>query len=202
MLHGILVTSMGIALPTSRTLSLLLVSLGVGLSNFAGAIGIGLSGVDAKTRLKVGIAFGFFEAGMPVIGLLIGTAAAGFLGNYGRYVGAGLLMVTGAYTIVQGRRAVKEEQAEARTPSLKTHHLLVTGVALSFDNLVVGFALGDLKVPIALAASVIAIVSVALSLAGLELGRRLGARMEARSEELAGVVLILVGVALAFGLLS
>ncbi len=33
---------------------LLLVSVSLGLSNFAAAIGIGLSGVDAQTRLKTG----------------------------------------------------------------------------------------------------------------------------------------------------
>jgi putative Mn2+ efflux pump MntP len=43
------------------------------------------------------------------------------------------------------------------------------------------------------------VVSVAMSLAGLELGHRLGARVEAFSEELSGSVLILVGVAIAAG---
>jgi len=60
-------------------LSLLLVSISVGLSNFAGAIGIGLSGINVRTRIRVGIAFGFFEALMPLIGLLIGQAAAGYI---------------------------------------------------------------------------------------------------------------------------
>lgn len=189
-------------MPTGRTLlALLLVSLGVGLSNFAGSIGIGLSGVDARTRLRVGIAFGLFESVMPLVGLLIGHAAAGLLGTLGRYIGAALLVATGGYTIIQGRRAVAEESREARIPSLKTHHLLVTAAALSIDNLVVGFALGDLQVPILVTAAVIAVVSVVLSLAGLELGRRLGARIEAWSEELAGGVLVLVGIALAVGLL-
>lgn len=187
-------------MPAGRTLlALLLVSLGVGLSNFAGSIGIGLSGVDARTRIRVGIAFGLFESAMPLVGLLIGHAAAGLLGTLGRYIGAALLVATGGYTIIQGRRAVAEERREARIPSLKTHHLLVTAAALSIDNLVVGFALGDLQVPIVVTAAVIAGVSVALSLAGLELGRRLGARIEAWSEELAGGVLILVGIALAAG---
>lgn len=190
------------AIPDSRRLlALLLVSIGVGLSNFAASIGIGLSGVDARTRLKVGVAFGLFESLMPIGGLLLGAAAAGFLGTLGRYLGAGLLVLTGGYTIIQGRRAVKEEQVEAGARSLKTHHLVVTAIALSLDNLVVGFALGDIHVPILLAAVVIGVVSVALSLAGLELGRRLGARVEARSEELAGGVLILVGIALSLGIL-
>jgi putative Mn2+ efflux pump MntP len=83
---------------------LFLVSLSLGLSNFAAAIGIGLSGVDAKTRLKVGLAFGFFEALMPILGLLIGQTFAGRLGQIGHYVGAALLILTGVSGLERASR--------------------------------------------------------------------------------------------------
>ncbi|MEP7104327.1 MAG: manganese efflux pump [Chloroflexota bacterium] len=118
---------------------LLLVSISVGLSNFAGAIGIGLSGVDRRTRLRVGIAFGLFEAGMPLIGLLVGQAVAGRLGGYGRYGGAVLLVVTGIYTIWQGWGTEKKSQQDI---ALDSRGLAITAIALSLDNLVIGFALG------------------------------------------------------------
>ena len=70
---------------------LILVSLSLGLSNFAAAIGIGLSGTDTKTRIKTGIAFGFLEAAMPLVGLLIGKQIAGPIGDTGKYLGGGLL---------------------------------------------------------------------------------------------------------------
>ncbi len=41
--------------------ALLLVAASLGLSNFAAAIGIGVSGVDTQTRLRVGIIFGIFD---------------------------------------------------------------------------------------------------------------------------------------------
>ena len=46
-------------------LALVLVAVSLGLSNFAAAVGIGVSGVDARTRLRVGVIFGLFETGMP-----------------------------------------------------------------------------------------------------------------------------------------
>jgi manganese efflux pump family protein len=191
---------------------LLLVSVSVGLSNFAGAIGIGLSGIDARTRIRVGIAFGLFEALMPVIGLLLGQAVAGYLGHLAKYIGGALLILTGAYTIWQGRRVESQQQSvgpiqdaapalNARTP-LRTRQLLVTALALSIDNLAVGFALGNLQIPIVLAAITMGVVSVAMSLAGLELGHRLGSHVEAWSDEIGGVVLIGVGIAIATGLLG
>ena len=181
-------------------ISLLLVSVSVGLSNFAGAIGIGLSGIDARTRIRVGLAFGFFEALMPLIGLVLGEAVAGYIGHHlAGYVAGGILILTGIYTIYQGRQVQSEEKGPS---SLRTHRLIVTALALSIDNLAVGFALGGLQVEIVLAAATMGAVSVAMSLAGLELGHRLGRRVEEWSEEIGGAVLVLVGIAIATGLLG
>jgi putative Mn2+ efflux pump MntP len=182
-------------------LSLLLVSVSVGLSNFAGAIGIGLSGIDVRTRIRVGIAFGFFEALMPVLGLLLGHTVAGYFGQYGKFVGGAILILTGAYTIIQARRVSVEQKA--RMPrSARTESLLITALALSIDNLAVGFALAVYPVDIWMAALTFGVVSIVMSLVGLELGHRLGKRAEAWSEEIGGAVLILVGVAIAVGVLG
>jgi putative Mn2+ efflux pump MntP len=183
----------------SSLLSLLLVSVSVGLSNFAGAIGIGLSGINARTRIRVGIAFGLFEGLMPLIGLLAGQAIAGYLGHVAKYIGGGILILTGLYTIWQGRRVEAEER---KAPNLQTHHLLITALALSIDNLAVGFALAIYHIQIVLAAAMMGVVSVAMSLVGLEIGHRAGVHVEAFAEELGGAVLILVGIALVIGLLG
>lgn len=182
-------------------LSLLLVCVSVGLSNFAGAVGIGLSGINVRTRIRVGLAFGFFEAFMPVLGLLLGEAVAGFFGHYGKYVGGAILVLTGAYTIIQARMTAVEQKA--RMPrSLRMQSLLITALALSIDNLAVGFALAVYHIDIVLAALSFGFVSVVMALVGLELGHRLGKRAEAWSEEIGGGVLILVGVAIAVGVLG
>jgi manganese efflux pump family protein len=183
----------------SALAALLLVGFSVGLSNFAGAVGIGLSGIDLRIRLRVGLAFGFFEALMPLLGLLLGRSLAAPLGHAGRFTGAGLLVLTGAYAIWQGMRVGTRTSGLRGGTSNRT--LLVTALALSIDNLIVGFALATIGVNVLLAAAVMAAVSVAMSLAGLELGNQLGERIEAWSEVAGGVVLVLVGVALALQLL-
>jgi manganese efflux pump family protein len=189
-----------IVTPVSVLIGLLLVSVSVGLSNFAGAIGIGLSGINARTRIQVGIAFGFFEALMPLVGLILGQAVAGYIGHeLAGYVAGGILVLTGVYTILQARQVKSEDRVPRK---LQTHRLIITALALSIDNLAVGFALGGLGVQILLAAATIGVISVAMSLAGLELGHRLGRRVEEWSEEIGGAVLILVGVAIATGILG
>lgn len=174
---------------------LILVSLSLGLSNFAAAIGIGLSGTDRRRRLETALAFGLFEAAMPLIGLFIGQRVAGSIGGVGKYVGAGLLILMGAYNLWR----TKSQDVEKELPGRSLKRLLLASFALSIDNLVVGFALSLYQTPILISALVIAFASVLMSLVGLELGNRLGARVEHWSEELGAAVLILVGLALLLG---
>jgi putative Mn2+ efflux pump MntP len=180
-------------------LALLLVAVALGLSNFAAAIGIGISGTDARARLRVGIIFGVFEAGMPVAGLALGRGLAGPLGHAAHWTGAALLIATGAYGLVQARRDGPADQAQPAAQH--AGRLIVTGLALSIDNLAVGFALGTYHLSLAVSAAVIGAVSVAMSLAGLELGARIGTRTGRYGEYFGGAILILVGAAIAAGLL-
>jgi manganese efflux pump family protein len=179
---------------------LLLVAVSVGLDNFAASVGIGVSGIDARTRLRVGAIFGAFETGMPIVGLLLGRGLASALGDAAQWIGAALLVAVGAYAVVQAIRGAGDE-TPAIPASQRTGRLLVTGVALSIDNLAVGFALGTFHINLAVAAAVIGAVSIGMSLLGLELGSRLGARAGDRGELLSGLVLIGVGVAVATGVL-
>ena len=41
--------------------------LSLGMTNFAGGLAIGLAGVDVRLRLRVAVAFGLFEGGMPLL---------------------------------------------------------------------------------------------------------------------------------------
>jgi putative Mn2+ efflux pump MntP len=198
-------------------LALLLVAVSLGLSNFAASVGLGASGVDRRTRLRVGLVFGFFETAMPIIGLLAGRGAAGALGHATRWLGAGLLIATGIYSLAQALRSARDaagagtqseppqsaspQSASPQSEPQPLGRLLVTGLALSVDNLAVGFALGAVHVSLPVAVIVIGAVSVTLSLLGLELGHRLSARIGGRGEILGGLVLIGVGIAVAAGVL-
>jgi manganese efflux pump family protein len=181
-------------------IALLLLAVSVGASNFAGAVAIGVAGTDASLRWRVGVLFGVFEAGMPVVGLAIGQRLSVSLGSATRWASAAILVAVGVYTLTDALRS----HDPAGLASQRTGRLMLSALALSIDNLAVGFALGALAsgtAGVLLSAVVIGVVSVAMSLVGLELGARIGLRAGRRSEFFGAVILIAVAAAIGTGVI-
>ena len=190
-------------------LALLLVAVSLGLSNFAASVGLGASGVDRSHP----------AAGGPGVRVLRNGHAdhrAAGRARGGRGPGARHPVArcgpAHRYRRLQpgpgppvrprrGQHRAAEQRAAEWAAGARLGPLLVTGLALSLDNLAVGFALGAVHVSLPVAVIVIGAVSVTLSLLGLELGHRLSTRIGGRGEILGGLVLIGVGIAVAAGLL-
>ena len=187
---------------------LLIAAAAVGLSNFGAAIGIGVSGVGRGTRIRVAVVFGAFEAGMPVLGLALGHSLASGLGQAAHWLGAVMLIAIGAGSVVYAWRSRGRASGsgsgsgpDREVRQWRTGRVVLSGLALSVDNLAAGFAIGAYHVSLGVAAVTFGAISVAMSLVGLELGARIGAAAGDRSELIAGAMLIAVGAAMAAGAL-
>jgi putative Mn2+ efflux pump MntP len=203
-------------------LALLLLAVALGLSNFAAAIGIGVSGVRGRDRVRIAVVFGVFEAGMPVLGVALGQGLASSLGHVARWLGGAALILIGVTGLVLARRGARPAGGAARDgapagegaparegapageaapgrPPWRLGRVVASGLALSADNLAAGFALGAYHTGLAVAATVFGVVSVVMSLAGLELGAALGAGASDRCELVASAMLVAVGSAVAAG---
>lgn len=183
----------------NNLLTLLLLGISVGLGNFAASIAIGMSGVSRSVRTKIAIVFGLFETGMPIIGLIIGKQISNLFGSYANYIGDGLLLLAGVYELVGSFK--DDDTKEVKVVVKNNFKLIMAGLALSIDNLVIGFSLGTHKEPLLLSAAVIGCTSVVLALIGLELGHQLGKKIGKLSEALSGLILISVAFALIFKLI-
>jgi len=182
-------------------LALLLLAVALGLSNFAAAIGIGVSGVHGRDRVRIAVVFGVFEAGMPVLGVALGQGVAAGLGPAARWLGGAVLIAIGGTGLILARRGRDAARVPRGGPSWRTGRVVASGLALSADNLAAGFALGAYHTGLAVAAAVFGGVSVIMSLAGLELGATLGVGVGNRSELAASVMLVAVGALVAAGVL-
>jgi manganese efflux pump family protein len=164
---------------------LLVVAIALGLNNFGAAIAIGVSGVNRRTELKVATVFGLCDVVMPAIGMLIGTGLAGPLGSAARWVGAGILCATAIWGLIEALRGDDD------TPKIwHGWRLLVSGAALSLDDLAVGLALGTVRYPIVLAVTLFGLLSFIMSIIGLQLGGKLG-KATGEHGEVVGAIMLL-----------
>jgi putative Mn2+ efflux pump MntP len=190
-------------------LALAMVAVSVGFSNLAASIGLGVGGVSMATRIRVLLTFGLFEAGMPIIGLLIGARLATSIGREAKWLGAALLIAVGCYGIISFIRNVRAQRRQAPPASgegsgsrRELVKVAVSAFALSLDNLIAGFALGSYQINLVVGALVFGFVSIAMSLAGLEFGARLGGWVGDSGDMIGGIVLVGVGLAIGFGVLG
>jgi putative Mn2+ efflux pump MntP len=179
----------------SQLLVVLWAAIAVSLGNLAVAIGIGISGADRSTKIKMTVVFALFEAGMPLIGLYAGHRFADAASSLTSLLGGGLLIVAGAWNLLEAR------SSEAPPSFQRSGQVLMTGLALSLDNLVVGVGMGAQGVRLLNSAVIFAVVSIVVSIVGLQLGKSLGSRLERGTEYVGGLTLIVLGVLFLFGLI-
>ncbi|MHB8510054.1 MAG: manganese efflux pump MntP [Candidatus Dormibacteria bacterium] len=171
-------------------LPLLFLGFSASLSNFGGAIGLGVLPLERRHKVEIIATFLAMEIVMPVAGIAVGSRVAGAVGARAKFFSGLVLIAIGLYTIVETRR----ETTRSTEIPVKRRTIILLAVALSLDNLVVGFGLGLLQAPLLVAAAFMGASSLVLTLVGLELGQRLGRHLGERSELFSGLVLTAAGV--------
>lgn len=182
---------------------LILVSLGlgVGLAMDACAVSMsnGMNEPNMKTGKAMGVAalFGIFQGVMPMIGWLCVSLIVEQFAKFELwipYIALALLAIIGTKMIYDGAKSKKEQEKPAK---LTIAVLFVQAVATSIDALSTGFGLADIAGDVwwmALVSScIIAVMTFALSLGGVYLGKRFGMRLGDKAQIVGGCVLIGIG---------
>jgi putative Mn2+ efflux pump MntP len=172
---------------------ILLIAVGLAMDAFAVSLGIGTTGFanSARARFRLAWHFGLFQALMPVLGWLAGSAVAAFIAPVDHWIAFGLLSMVGVRMIRSGLST--GEESYLRDPS-RGGTLILLSVATSIDAFAVGLSLAMLRVPILHPVVVIGLVTGALSLVGLLAGNGLGRTFGKRMEIVGGIILIAIGI--------
>ena len=173
-------------------LELLLIAAGLSMDAFAVSICKGLSVQRLKPRhyLLTGAWFGGFQALMPSIGFLLGSAFDQYISAFDHWIAFVLLAFIGGNMVKESLSG--DEECHDDSFGLRTMFLLA--VATSIDALAVGVTFALLPdVHILSAVSLIGAATFLLSAAGLKVGNVFGLRYKARAELAGGVILILMG---------
>ncbi|MBE6763896.1 MAG: manganese efflux pump [Ruminococcaceae bacterium] len=145
-----------------------------------------------KTALIAGT-FAFFQFLMPMVGwLLVHTLVQCFkqFQVCVPWIALLLLGFIGGKMLIDSIRGGEEEEA----PAVGIAALLVQGIATSIDALSVGCTISDYGFLMAFVCClIIAIVTFAICVAGLYIGKSFGTRLAGKAGILGGVILILIG---------
>jgi manganese efflux pump family protein len=187
-------------------ISIFLLGIAMSTDAFAAAVGKGAAMHKPRFReaLRAGVIFGTIEGLTPVIGWLLGLAAAKYITAWDHWIAFTVLGLLGLHMIYAGLKP--ESEGGGATDATKRRHgfwsLAATGLATSIDAMAVGVGLAFLDVNIGVVALVIGLTTLVMVTLGIMLGRILGSLAGKRAEIMGGVMLIAIGAVILYQHLS
>ena len=176
------------------------VLLGVGLAMDAFSVSManGLKEPQMKAgrmSLIAGV-YAFFQFAMPMIGwIFVHTVVVYFLAfeKFIPWIALVLLLFIGGKMLIEGIKGGDEEDNSPKQLSFGV--LIVQGIATAIDALSVGFTIAEYDWVMAVVASlIIAIVTFAICIGGLVIGKKIGTKLNNKAAILGGVILIVIGI--------
>lgn len=178
-----------------RPVAVFFLALAMSTDAFAAAVGKGtaLQAPRWTEALRTGLIFGVIEALTPIVGWLLGYAAADYVKTFDHWIAFALLSLLGLRMVAAGVRGHADD--EDGKPERHSFWLLAaTGFATSIDAMAVGVGLAFVDVPIVPIALAIGTATFVMVTCGVMVGRLLGRIAGRWAEALGGVVLIVIGV--------
>ena len=173
-------------------LTLLAFVVPLGLDSFAVAAAIGAAqATTGWQRLRIALVFVIYEAGMPLIGLGLGSALARGIGTVADYLAAAAVIGTGAWMLLCDDE--DEESKAARITTSRGLALIGLGISISMDELAIGFSIGLTRLPVTMVIAAIAAQAFIAAQLGLAAGAKIAERWREGAERLAGIALIALG---------
>ena len=170
-----------------------LLAVGLAMDAFAVSVckGLALGKIKVRHAAVVGAWFGGFQALMPLLGYLLGSAFSQLVSEVDHWIACALLVIIGGNMV---REALsRDDSEELPDPSLSPKTMLMPAIATSIDALAVGVTFAFLDVPVLLAVVIIGVVTFLLSGLGVKLGSLCGSKYKSKAELTGGIVLILLG---------
>jgi putative Mn2+ efflux pump MntP len=174
-------------------ITIIVIAVGLAMDAFVVSIvsGAAYRKLRVKHALRMALFFGAFQAFMPLIGSLAGLSLKECIQDYDHWVAFALLAAVGGKMIYE---SFKIKSVEENPDPSKIFVLLVLSVATSIDALAIGITLSLITSSIALAVTIIGLITFALSYAGVLIGKKFGHFFENKLEALGGIVLIGIGI--------
>lgn len=172
---------------------LFLLAVGLSMDAFAVSIceGLSMKKLNLKRAGILALFFGGFQAGMPLIGYLLGKNFQQYITSIDHWIAFLLLLIIGG-SMIKESFDKDEEKKENKKFCLK--YVSVLAIATSIDALAVGITFAFLQVRIVPAVCLIGIITFLLSFIGVKIGNVFGSKYKSKAELLGGIILIIIGI--------
>jgi len=185
------------------SLSVLFLAIGLAMDAAAvcGSRGLVAPKLGLGEAVKVALFFGGAQAVMPAIGAVAGAELGPLFEAWDHWVAFGLLGAIGLHMLVEAAKVPDLEGELAKTPDLfGLRTLALLALATSIDALAAGITLPMLGAPLAFSIATIGLVTAALCVVALFVGRSVGRALGPRFhlfgrglDAIGGVTLIALG---------
>lgn len=183
-------------------IALIFTAFALSMDAFAVSItkGMTIKNLKKSIALKMALAFGVFQGGMPLLGWALGISFESYIKSIDHWIAFILLGFIG-FNMIKGffddRKEGKESELEfsatADEHDLSNKEIIMLAVATSIDALAVGISFAFLNVSIIPAASIICIITFLVCVVGVFVGNKVGDIFNGYAELVGGVILILIG---------
>jgi len=179
---------------TLGIIEILLVSIGLAMDAFAVSLckGLRMRKINYGQAFVIALSFGLFQAGMPLLGWILGVQFERYITQIDHWIAFFLLCIIGIKMIYDCIAEDPTCPVEA-VERLDLKELLLLSIATSIDALAVGITLAFLRANIMQSVAVIGLVTFILSFIAVAIGNHWGNRLQRKAGIMGGVVLILIG---------
>ena len=174
---------------------IIMIGIGLSMDAFAAAIckGLNMRRLSGRNMIIIGLFFGGFQAGMPLLGWALGKNFEEYIVSVDHWIAFALLGFIGGKMIWDVIKGDDDCGCCGCEDELDIREIFTLAVATSIDALAVGISFAFLRVNIGLAVSAIGITTFTLSALGVAIGHKFGARYEKKATLAGGIILIAIG---------
>ena len=177
-----------------QNFEVILIGIGLSMDAFAVAIckGLQMKKINYRFSAIIALFFGLFQAGMPLIGWLLGKQFQKYIVKIDHWIAFLLLAIIGVNMIRESREQ-EEEACQTSLEKLDYKELFMLAIATSIDALAIGVTFAFLQVNILSSVALIGSITFLISFVGVSIGNVFGTKYKGKAELFGGIVLILIG---------
>ena len=182
-------------------IALIFTAFALSMEAFAVSItkGITIKNLKKSTAVKMALAFGLFQGGMPLLGWILGFSFKDYIEAIDHWIAfivlgfIGFNMIKGFFEERKEEKSELEISATTNESDVSNKEIIMLAIATSIDALAVGISFAFLSVDIVPAASIICIITFLVCAVGVFVGNKVGDIFNGYAELIGGIILILIG---------